>query len=58
MPDVTPEAARAMAEAAGLHLTADDAVEVAHLINAFLVALAPLSTLALDRVRPLPIDLP
>lgn len=54
MHDVTPDAVRAMAEAAGLPLTAEDAVEVAHRMNAFRHALAPLAALGLDRVPPLP----
>jgi hypothetical protein len=54
--DVTPEAVRVLAEAAGLSLTAADAVEIAHRMNAFLVALAPLATLGLERVPPLPLD--
>lgn len=56
MHDVTPDAVRAMAEAAGLPLTPDDAVEVAHRMNAFFHALGPLATLELARVPPLPID--
>jgi hypothetical protein len=56
MKDVTPESVRVMAEAAGLAMSDDDAVEVAHRINAFLIALAPLGTWSLDRIPPLPVD--
>ncbi|MBI1737135.1 MAG: hypothetical protein HYR51_18340 [Candidatus Rokubacteria bacterium] len=56
MHEVTPEAVRTMAEAAGLPLSADDAAEVTHRINAFLHALGPLAALSLERVRPLPLD--
>ena len=56
MAELTPETVRALADAAGLPLTDDDAVEVTHRLNAFLVALAPLSTLGLESVPPLPLE--
>jgi hypothetical protein len=58
MYDVTPEVVRAMADAAGIAVTADDAVEIAHRIGAFLTALAPLSTLGLADTPPLPVERP
>ena len=56
MQEVTTDAVQAMADATGIPLMEDDAVEVAHRVNAFFVALAPLSTLALDRVPPVLVD--
>ena len=56
MHDVTPEAVRTMAAAAQMSLTADDVVEVAHRINAFLTALAPLSSLSLEHTAPRPVE--
>ena len=45
----------AMAAALGLPVTADDLVEVTHRLNALLEALAPLATLPLDTVEPVPV---
>jgi len=54
MPDLTSPQVAAMANAAGLPLTAEDLVEVTHRLNAFLEALAPLAALPLDAVEPTP----
>jgi hypothetical protein len=53
--ELMPEDVRALSEAVGLPVGADDLAEVAHRINAFLVALAPLASLALDSAEPVPI---
>ena len=45
----------AMAAALGLPATPDDLVEVTHRLNALLEALAPLATLPLDTVEPVPV---
>ena len=45
----------AMAAALGLPVTPDDLVEVTHRLNALLEALAPLATLPLDTVEPVPV---
>jgi hypothetical protein len=55
MPDLTSAAVRALAEAAALSMTDDDLAEVTHRVNAFVEALAPLATVPLDTVEPLPI---
>lgn len=57
MRSLTPDDVRAMAEAVGLPMSAEDLVEVTHRLNAFLAALGPLGTLPLDRVEPIPIAL-
>ncbi len=44
-----------MARALGFALTGDDLAEITHRLNAFIEALAPLATLPLDRVEPLPV---
>ncbi len=44
-----------MAEAIGLRVSADDLPEVTHRLNAFLDALAPLESLPLERIAPLPV---
>jgi hypothetical protein len=49
-----PADVRTMAEATGLPMTDDDLAEVTHRLNAFLEALAPLASLALERVEPWP----
>jgi hypothetical protein len=54
MTDLSPEQVRALAAAAGLALPEADLAEVAHRVNAFVEALAPLGGLPLDRVEPLP----
>jgi hypothetical protein len=56
MPDLSPQQIRALAAASGLMLTEDDLAEVAHRVNAFVEALAPLQGLPLDTVEPLPRD--
>jgi hypothetical protein len=56
LPDVTPEAVRVLADAAGLPLIGDDVLEVTYRLNAFLAALAPLRDLALEEVPPLPAE--
>lgn len=54
--ELSPAEVRALAEAAGLPLDDDDDLaEITHRVNAFLEALAPLSTLPLATVEPLPI---
>jgi hypothetical protein len=55
--DLSPAEVRALAVAVGLSLTDDDLVEVTHRVNAFVDALAPLATLPLDTVEPLPLAL-
>jgi hypothetical protein len=51
---LTSDEVRAMAEALGLPMTAEDVVEVTHRLNAVLEALAPLAELPLDAVEPNP----
>ena len=52
--ELMPADVRTMAEAAGLPMTDDDLSEVTHRLNAFLEALAPLASLALEQVEPWP----
>ena len=54
MADLGPEDVRRLAASLSLPLTVDDAVEIAHRLNAFLDALAALDPLALERVEPWP----
>ena len=54
MPELTTDQVSAMAAALGLPATPDDLVEVTHRLNALLEALAPLATLPLDTVEPVP----
>ena len=56
MAELSPEQIRALAGVAGLPMTDDDLAEVTHRVNAFLEALAPLATLPLETVEPLPLD--
>jgi hypothetical protein len=55
MPELTTDQVSAMAAALGLPATPDDLVEVTHRLNALLEALAPLATLPLDTVEPVPV---
>ena len=55
MKELTTDQVFAMAAALGLPVTADDLVEVTHRLNALLEALAPLATLPLDTVEPVPV---
>jgi hypothetical protein len=55
MPALTAEQVRAMAEAIGLAIGPDDLEEVTHRLNAFHDALAPLGTLPLHSMEPLPV---
>jgi len=55
MAELTAEQVSAMAAALGLPMTPDDLVEVTHRLNALLEALAPLATLPLDTVEPVPV---
>ena len=58
MTELTEAQVRALAEALALPMTADDAAEVTHRLNAFIEALAPLAELAsydVDAV-PAPVD--
>lgn len=55
MEELTTDQVSAMAAALGLPVTPDDLVEVAHRLNALLEALAPLATLPLDTVEPVPV---
>jgi Asp-tRNA(Asn)/Glu-tRNA(Gln) amidotransferase C subunit len=56
--DLTEAEVRALAQVLQLSLTAEDAAEVTHRLNAFLDALAPLVELEADGVdaTPAPID--
>jgi hypothetical protein len=54
MSDLDPARVAALADALGLSLAGEDLVEVAHRLNAFLDALAPLAVLPLDSVEPVP----
>lgn len=58
MADLTEAEVRALAQVLQLPLTAEDAAEVTHRLNAFLEALAPLVELDADGVdaTPAPID--
>lgn len=55
MKELTTDQVFAMAAALGLPVTPDDLVEVTHRLNALLEALAPLATLPLDTVEPVPV---
>jgi hypothetical protein len=55
MRDLSPAEIRTLAEAAGVVLGDDDVAEVTHRVNAFVEALAPLQSLPLDSVEPLPV---
>lgn len=55
MEELTTDQVSAMAAALGLPATPDDLVEVTHRLNALLEALAPLATLPLDTVEPVPV---
>jgi len=50
MADLTETQVRALAEALELPLTAEDAAEVTHRLNAFIDALAPLAELDTQKV--------
>src|SRR5262249_6794542 len=50
MADLTETQVRALAEALGVPLTAEDATEVTHRLNAFIDALAPLAELDTQKV--------
>src|SRR5262249_20566616 len=52
--DLSPDRVRALADALGLPLSAEDLDEVTHRLNAVLDALAPLGSLPLDSVEPVP----
>ena len=54
MIDLGPEDVRRLAASLSLPLDGEDAVEIAHRLNAFLVALAALDVLPLERVEPWP----
>lgn len=58
MADLTEAEVRALAQALQLPLTADDAAEVTHRLNAFIEALAPLAELNAEGVdaAPAPVD--
>jgi hypothetical protein len=55
MMELTADQVSAFAAALGLPVTPDDLVEVTHRLNALLEALAPLATLPLDTVEPVPV---
>jgi hypothetical protein len=54
MADLTEVQVRALAQALELPLTADDATEVTHRLNAFIEALAPLAELPTGGLDPAP----
>jgi len=58
MADLTEAEVRALAQALQLPLTAEDAVEVTHRLNAFIEALAPLAELNAEDIdaAPAPVD--
>lgn len=58
MADLTEAEVRALAQALQLPLSAEDAAEVTHRLNAFIEALAPLADLPPSRLEaaPAPID--
>jgi hypothetical protein len=58
MADLTEAEVRALAQALQLPLTAEDAVEVTHRLNAFIEALAPLAELNAADIdaAPAPVD--
>ncbi len=54
IPDLSQADVEAMANALGFPLTAEDVVEITHRLNAFMEALAPLASLPLNEIEPLP----
>jgi len=58
MADLTEAEVRALAQALQLPLTAEDAAEVTHRLNAFIEALAPLAELNAESLdaAPAPVD--
>jgi len=54
MADLTPEDVRRLAASLSLPMIGDDAVEVAHRLNAFLDALGGLGALPLEQGEPWP----
>jgi hypothetical protein len=54
MADLTEVQVRALARALGLPMTAEDAAEVTHRLNAFIDALAPLADLPAGGPDPVP----
>jgi hypothetical protein len=58
MADLTEAEVRALAQALQLPLTAEDAAEVTHRLNAFIEALAPLAELNAEDIdaAPAPVD--
>jgi hypothetical protein len=54
MAELTESQVRALAAALALPLTADDAAEVTHRLNALIEALAPLAELPTDGPEPVP----
>lgn len=57
MSELRTDDVRAMAQALGLPVTADDVAEVTHRLNALLEVLASLADLPLDTVEPIPLPL-
>lgn len=56
MPDLTSEQVATAAAQLGLPMTPEDLAEVTHRLNALIEALAPLATLPLETVEPVPLD--
>jgi hypothetical protein len=54
MPGLSANHVRELATALGLLMTDEDVAEVAHRLNGFLQALAPLAELPLDAEEPVP----
>lgn len=54
MTELSEAQVRALAEALALPMTAGDAAEVTHRLNAFIEALAPLADLPTDGPEPVP----
>ena len=54
MPELSADHVRELAAALGLPMTDEDVAEVAHRLNGFLQALAPLAELPLDAEEPVP----
>ena len=54
MADLTPDDVRRLAVSLSLPMLGDDAVEIAHRLNAFLDALAGLDALPLEQEEPWP----
>jgi Asp-tRNA(Asn)/Glu-tRNA(Gln) amidotransferase C subunit len=54
MTDLGPDDVRRLAATLALPLSAEDAAEIAHRLNAFLDALAALDALPLEHVEPWP----